>query len=188
MTTIMKQSTKWPGVALGLCLIAGCATNNSIHRPNSPSAPANVPPSKPAPPVASSGPALSGSRLKLRPGETATERALDLTDKLGAEEQSKTAVTERVRQLESDLADKDAALRSAIDEVRTTREELARGRANWEQARSEAQSLRDKLQNAEQANLATLESTVGVLQKALDQASEEKPAKSPTASGATKGK
>lgn len=187
MTTITEQIAKLFVVVLGFCLLAGCETNSGFRRSNSAVVPANNPPTISAAAV-SSGPALSGSRLRLRPGETATERALDLTDKLAAEADSNAALTARIRQMESALADKDAALRAAIDEVRTTRVEMASNRANWEQARSEAQTLRDKLQNAEQANLATLESTVGVLQKALDQASKEKSDNSTPVSGPTKGK
>lgn len=120
-----------------------------------------------SPAASRTGPTITGSRLRLRPCQTATERALELTEQLALAEEATKRSDLRVQDLERTIAEKDLALQNARSEIQATRDLLAEGSSDLEKVRQEMQSLREKLRAADQQQLATLEATVALLQKAL---------------------
>jgi chromosome segregation ATPase len=108
-----------------------------------------------------------GTRLHVAPGETATARALELSAKLDAAENEKQALAARVRDLQAALETKDKALKQATTEVTEARAELARARTELERWKADLIDLREKLRTADKENLATLQTTVSLLQQLL---------------------
>ena len=96
-------------------------------------------------PAVAPGPAVVGRRLGLRPGETAAERALHLTEKL-AEVRHEQANTERERVDQLRLRDQELA--TAIELVQQATAEL-------ERAKTDIEGLEQKLKDSN-ANAKTL--------------------------------
>ena len=182
---LSKSCRRLLTVAFAFCLCSGCAHTKHVQRGSLSERSTSESVIAPVAGYVRGRPTLSGSRLELRAGETATERALELMDKLAAADEGKKQLEDRVQVLEATLASKDFALQEGISEVRMTREDLARSRADLEQWKQDTQTLRAKLRDADQANLATLETTVTLLQKALEQGPKDSqksgtPARSPS--------
>ena len=96
-------------------------------------------------PAVAPGPAVVGRRLGLRPGETAAERALHLTEKLAeVRHEQANAERERVAQLQ----ERDQELFAAIELVQQATAEL-------ERAKTDIKGLEEKL-NDSNANAKTL--------------------------------
>jgi predicted nuclease with TOPRIM domain len=115
-------------------------------------------------------------RLQLTPGQTATDRAVELARKLEDAERDKQVLSKRIAELDATVASRNRALEEAGREVLAAREELMRSRAELEGWQQEMQGLREKLRSADKENLATLQATVSLLQHMLgpDEAPSEK--------------
>jgi uncharacterized protein (DUF342 family) len=166
----------WAGMAAAL-LLAGCTGWQLTPAP--PSAPGPMPaaPVNPAatggqPPVESAQlhgrPGASGTRLNLAPGETAVDRALEVSQKLSSLEEEKRTLTARVQELQNVLQDRERALGDAKSEVQAAKEDVARTRADLERWKQEVAGLRDRLRNAEKENVTTLQSVVQMLEQMME--------------------
>jgi hypothetical protein len=120
-------------------------------------------------------PTITGSQLQLRPGETAADRAVELTQKLLAAEEEKKALTLRAQQLESalqntekSLQDKERALAQTGEEIQAASIAVARTQADLQHWRQEIVGLRERLRSAEKENLVTLQSVAACLEQLLE--------------------
>lgn len=119
-------------------------------------------------------PGVSGSRLHVPPGDSAAARALALTDQLASSKTENQLLAEKVRDLEAELEGKDKALARATTDVTEARTELTKARTDLERWKLEIVRMREKLDAADKENLATLQTSVALLQQLL--AGEKHPA------------
>ena len=160
-------------VALVVLLVCGCATN-PCHRCGHSPAP-GVPPAPVAyetQAIPGAPPGVVGSRLQIAPGETATARALELSAQLEAIANEKQGLATHVRELHAALEERDKRLAQATADVNAAREELARARTELERWKAEMAGLREKLRAADKENVATLQTTVSLLQQLLSREDE----------------
>ena len=150
---------------------------------NAPGGPSNPPPGNSG--FLQTGPAIAGTHLNLMPGQTATERALELAQKLNAADGENESLTHRIQELEVAVDDREKAIRQASEEIRATREELAEAREEIEQRTKDLAALRQKLRDADEENAIALETALTLLQQfegrfeAADQSRTPAGAKSP---------
>jgi hypothetical protein len=118
-------------------------------------------------PATAPGPAVSGSRLGILPGSTATERLVETTAKLRAMEQKN-------RDLEAELGDCQTLARQqqnrldqATGEIRAARQELSQMRTLLERWKKDLANLRQKENDAKQENEKTFQLIVDLLKELL---------------------
>src|SRR6516165_1729637 len=68
-------------------------------------------------------PPITGNQLALKPDESATQRALELAQRLTEAQEEKKALATRTRKLEAELAEKDQALAASAREVQAATDE-----------------------------------------------------------------
>ena len=163
-------------VSLAVCMVFGCAgMPASLWNQNPKPAPGDPAIAKAAPPKPEEAgstrtqPTVTGSQLNLKPDETLTQKALELSQKLNAAEEEQKAQALRTQQLEAALEEKDKTLLQATKEIQSASEELTRARADLQRSKQEVSTLRDKLRSAEKENLATLQSITSYLEQVLEQ-------------------
>ncbi len=110
---------------------------------------------------------ISGSRLKLKPGQTATERALELEQQLEIANRKNRRLTDELESVKGELAQKNRELQDAIDVIRAAREELRLVRSQLNNWKKTVQILSNKIQDAEKVNRENLEKSIQLLQKQL---------------------
>jgi chromosome segregation ATPase len=113
-------------------------------------------------------PTVNGAQLNLAPGETATDRALMLTQKLAAVEDERKILAARVDQLKAAVEEKDKALLQASRDVLTACEEVSHTRTDLQQWKQEMVVLRDKLHGTEKENMTNLQSIISLLERFMD--------------------
>lgn len=168
LTHIRSHLPKRPAVGLAVLLVCGCAMHPFHRRCDSP-APCvtQAPVAYGMPPIVGDPPGVMGARLHVAPGETATARALELSAKLEATENEKQGLATHVRDLHATVEEKDKQLAQATKDVTEARAELARARTELERWKQEMANLREKLRAADKENVATLQTTVSLLQQLL---------------------
>jgi hypothetical protein len=112
-------------------------------------------------------PGVYGSRLHVPPGESAAALALALSEQLAASKTENGLLAAQGRGLEAELEAKDKALARATADVGEARAELTSARIDLERWEREIVSMREKLEAADKENLATLQTTVALLQQLL---------------------
>lgn len=113
------------------------------------------------------GPAVQGSRLNLRPGQTATEKALELQQELADSNSREDELEARVAELEAEIARKDQRILQAIREMNATRNELIAVRGQLEEWSRVMDQLRERIKETEVENLATMQTIISLLQQFL---------------------
>jgi hypothetical protein len=111
------------------------------------------------------GPSISGTQLNLVPGHTATERALELTQKLADANADNDRLSAQVAQLESLRDQNELAIREATEDIRATRDELVGAREELEHRRGEIAALEQKLRDEGEENTSALETALALLQQ-----------------------
>ena len=113
-------------------------------------------------------PSITGSHLRLQPGETATERSLrlmtivtELDQKNADLVEQHTALTARLKQCEDQLSDGAREMKSARKELSLMRDEVERLRTNLT-------DVRKMFRVAEQENAALVKSLGPLLEQLLD--------------------
>ena len=155
---------RWRWIALMMVLASGCMPQVN------PGAGSNAQPQEPRYPAMR--PTVTGARLNLAQGETATDRALMLTQKLAASEEERKTLTARVEQLKAAVDEKDKALLQASRDVLSACEEVSHTRNELQQWKQEMMALRDKLHGTEKENMTNLQSIISLLEKFME---KEKP-------------
>lgn len=120
------------------------------------------------------GPSVIGTKLNLKPGETATQKALQLQDELQAAKLREDELRGRVADLEKEIDQKNTRLVEAIREMNSTRQELISVRSQLESWAQNMAQLREKIKAAEADNLATMQTIIGLLQQFLQVESDMK--------------
>ncbi len=120
------------------------------------------------------GPSVVGAKLGLKPGETATQRALDLQLELDEYKQREDEYKKRVAVLEREIEQKNAKFVEAIREMNSTRQELVAVKAQLEGWSQNMTDLREKIRSAEADNLATMQTIIQLLQQFLQVESDLK--------------
>lgn len=120
------------------------------------------------------GPSVQGQRLNLKPGQTATEKALELQEELQASSEREEALEGRVAELEVEIEKKNERIVQAIREMNATRNELIAVRGQLEAWATNMNELRSRIQSAEADNLATMQTIISLLQQFLQVESDMK--------------
>src|SRR5262245_6915218 len=71
-------------------------------------------------------PPITGNQLALKPDESATQRALELAQRLTEAQEEKKTLVARTRNLEAELAEKERALAASTREVQAATDEVRR--------------------------------------------------------------
>lgn len=112
-------------------------------------------------------PIVLGKRLKLLPGETATERALKYRRQLAAARAENERLTAQVAALEASLAKREKELGTAIEFMRKARVELNSSRMQMTEWKNRFDKLSTQLRNAQDENIRMLKQLIPLLQKRL---------------------
>jgi len=126
-------------------------------------------------PVPTQGPAVSGSRLGILPGSTASERCFELMARMKAVEEEKAALQEEVVRLQRVNERQQEKLVQATDEIRASREELQQVRALLDGWKKDMGDLRQRARSAETENMETLRAIVTLLQELMGEESPREP-------------
>jgi hypothetical protein len=153
---------RWRWSALVLMLAGGCMPPVA----NNPNSNGSSPPQEPRYPAMR--PTVTGAQLNLAQGETATDRALMLTQKLAAVEEERKNLAARVEQLKTAVEEKDKALLQASRDVLTACEEVSHTRTDLQGWKQEMVVLRDKLHGTEKENMTNLQSIISLLEKFMN--------------------
>ena len=150
---------------------------NSGGTTSMPSEPAYLP--NQGPPISATaflnkGPAVTGTKLGLKPGETATARALELQQELDQYKSREDDYRKRVADLEKEIEQKNSRLVEAIREMNSTRQELVAVKSQLEGWSQNMTDLREKIRSAEADNLATMQTIIQLLQQFLQVESDLK--------------
>ena len=127
----------------------------------------------------SQGPAVSGSRLGILPGSTASERCFALMAELKAVEDEKQKLQTEVHNLQVVNQQQEDKLVQATSEIRSSRMELQKVRALLDEWKNDMSELRKKARNAEDENLDTLRAIVILLQELLGEEAPRGPGVQP---------
>ncbi len=120
------------------------------------------------------GPYVVGTKLGLKPGETATQRALDQQQELDDYKQREDEYKKRIVGLEKEIEQKNGRLVEAIREMNATRQELVAVKSQLEGWSQNMNELREKIRSAEADNLATMQTIIQLLQQFLQVESDMK--------------
>ena len=112
-------------------------------------------------------PIVLGKRLKLLPGETATERALKFRRELAASRAENERLIARIESLEADLAKREKELGTAIEFMRKARVELNSSRMQMAEWKNRFDKLSTQLRNAQEENIRMLKQLIPLLHKRL---------------------
>lgn len=113
------------------------------------------------------GPSVSGQRLMLKPGQTATEKALELMDELKDSQGREEELEARVVELDAEIEKKNQRIIQSIREMNATRQELIAVRGQLEVWAGNMNELRTKIESTEADNLATMQAIIALLQNFL---------------------
>lgn len=113
-------------------------------------------------------PQITGSRIGLLPGETATERSMRLMSRIGELEGHLGESEQRNAELLALTRQRDEQLLLAIREIKVARKEVTSARDELEHLRLQVKALQDKVQNAERDNAALLQTMAPLLQKLVE--------------------
>lgn len=120
------------------------------------------------------GPAVTGTKLGLKPGETATSRALEQQQELDQYKSREDDYKKRIVELEKEIEHKNGRLVEAIREMNSTRQELVAVKSQLEGWSQNMTELREKIRSAEADNLATMQTIIQLLQQFLQVESDLK--------------
>lgn len=135
--------------------------NGALARPAAPGPSLVFPMQRTVPPQ------VTGSHLKLQPGETATEFSLRLlADNAGLTEQNAWQTSEIAR-LTAELKAKDAKLQTGATQINAARKELAQATAEFHRLRKEIGDLREKIRAAEGESASLMRSLSPLLKQIL---------------------
>jgi len=109
-------------------------------------------------------PPVEASVLGLRPGETATARALELTEQIKKLKQENKQLKSKVESLERELAKKEQELREATTALKELTQQAVATRRQLLQWRAELDGLRLRLKSDREQHLEMLRSTVALLE------------------------
>lgn len=112
-------------------------------------------------------PQITGSHLRLQPGETATERSLRLMTVIAELEQANAELTEQNARLRDELKAHDAKLQSATSQIAAARKELLAAQEEYQRFRKEITALREKHRVAEEENASLMRSLSPLLKQLL---------------------
>lgn len=112
-------------------------------------------------------PQITGSHLRLQPGETATERSLRLMTVIAELEQANAELTEQNSRLWDELKAHDAKLQSATSQIAAARKELLAAQEEYQRFRKEITALREKHRVAEEENASLMRSLSPLLKQLL---------------------
>lgn len=124
-------------------------------------------------PINSPSPAVSGKRLGILPGSSATERALEL---MGQLEAANVAYQELQAQLEDQkqvIEQKNRRLAEALEEVKAANQELRdvqRRLGTWQ---GELKDLHEKIRTSEAENLSNMQAILTLLKQLIDMGPED---------------
>ena len=124
-------------------------------------------------------PAITGSHLGLRPGETATERSLRLMAIIAEFERQSEELSQRDAALTALIRQKDDKLVQATREIKAARKELSVASEELERLKEQTQELREKMRTAERENTAMLQSIAPLLHQLLETDASETPPPKP---------
>jgi len=113
------------------------------------------------------GPSVTGQQLGLKPGETASEKALEFKKELSESAKREADLKARVAELEVQIDQKNQRLVEAIEEMNVTRQELISVRGQLERWSGNMNDLKEKIRSAEADNLATMQTIINLLQQFL---------------------
>jgi len=127
-------------------------------------------PAAPEPPAAvqHDRPSVTGSQLQLAQGETATKRALELTEQLSASQADRQGLSRRVEELQSTLKMKEASLSQTQGELVSERDAAAKSREQVSQLQTQNAQLRDEAKRAQWEKLTTLKNTMQLLKEVAE--------------------
>ena len=111
------------------------------------------------------GPTITGTRLGLKPGETATHRALQFQEELAAAKLREDALRAQASELQKEIEQKNAKLEAAARELNSTRQELVGVRTQLESWSKNMSQLRGALKAAESENQTLTRTHIKVLQE-----------------------
>ncbi len=112
-------------------------------------------------------PQITGSQLRLHPGETATERSLRLMAVIAELEEQNAQLAEQNAKLSAELKVKEAKLQSGTLQISAARKEQSLATEEFERLRKANADLREKLQSAERENGALMRSLSPLLKQIL---------------------
>lgn len=124
-------------------------------------------------------PAITGSHLGLRPGETATERALRLMATVAELERANEELSQRDATMAALVQQRDDKLAQATREIKSARRELSLAREQLERLQAQTQELQKKIRAAERENTAMLQSIAPLLHQLLETDASETPPPKP---------
>jgi hypothetical protein len=113
-------------------------------------------------------PVPHGSIFGLRPGETATERLLQMQSAAMDLERENEAIRQQNAELMTQVKESQEQLMAAVREIRTARKELGLARGDLDRLRGDLLSLREKVRLAEKEHSAVLQSMGPLLQQLLE--------------------
>ncbi len=118
-------------------------------------------------------PTIKGNHLKLRPGETATERSLRLMNVIAEQDQHNTELAAQNARLQAQLKTKEIELQKALDQIIAARKTLQLDQEEFQRLRKELNDLREKFRAAERENVSIMRSISPLLKQMLH--SEDEP-------------
>lgn len=121
-------------------------------------------------------PQVTGSHLRLQPGETATERSLRLMTIIADLEEQNAQLAEQNAKLNAELKAKEAQLQSGALQISAARKELSLATEEFQRLRKEIADLREKFHAAERENGALMRSLSPLLKQIL-QSDDDSPSK-----------
>jgi hypothetical protein len=142
--------------------LQGNALQTAVYAANGTGAPANRP-------------TVTGAPLNLQPGETLTERSLELARKRSITEEEKLALTTHAQYLRTQVEERDRLLLAAEKEVRAAADEVTQTRSDLQHQRQELGKLRERLRSVETDNAATLRSIITWLERVLESEKKDSP-------------
>lgn len=121
-------------------------------------------------------PQITGSRIGLLPGETATERSMRLMLHIGELESRLNASEQQNSELLALTRQRNDQLLLAIREIKSARKEVTTARDELEHLRLQVKALQDKVHDAERDNAALLQTMAPLLQKLVESDGPNAPA------------
>jgi len=118
---------------------------------------------------------LETTQLELKPGETATARALELTARVQELEAEKKRLKQQIKTLEQQLKQKDIELREARKAVTEANAEIAQVRAQLARWQQEVEEIRNRLEADAQNHLEVLRATASMLESLVPKTANEPP-------------
>lgn len=176
-----NPSAPWGGGAEGDDGVVPAGYSQGLQPPPSgggtfPSIP-TAPGTEARPPTGASGygsdphrrslPTASGAFLNLAPGETATDRAVELMKRIETLGQENLALRDRIRTLEANGVEREQALRETLRDTERATVEIQKARLEFEGLRAEMTKLRDRARRVEDDEIETMKAIVDALKGLL---------------------